>query len=152
MRGQILGFDFRTGLGEISGDDGRRYRFAGTEWRPQSQPRPGQKVDFEASSDEARSVYSIAPQSALASTAGEPNRLTAGLLALFLGTIGIHKFYMGYNRAGLTMLLVSIVGAVLLLIPTVVMAVIAFCEAITYLMMSDDEWTQRYVAAERPWF
>jgi TM2 domain-containing membrane protein YozV len=152
MRGQVLGFDYRTGLGEISGDDGRRYKFIGTEWRPQSQPRAGQKVDFEVDSEEARSIYSVRSENALAPSAGEPNRLVAGLLALFLGTIGIHKFYMGYNKAGLTMLLVAIVGAVLLLIPTVVMAVIAFCEAITYLMMSDEEWQQKYVSDQRPWF
>jgi TM2 domain-containing membrane protein YozV len=152
MRGQVLGFDYRRGLGEISGDDGRRYKFVGTEWRPQFQPRAGQKVDFETDADEARAIYSLAPQSALTSGGGEPNRLVAGLLALFLGTIGIHKFYMGYNKAGLTMLLVATVGAILLLIPTIIMAVIAFCEAITYLMMSDDEWQQKYVTDQRPWF
>ena len=152
MRGQILGCDYRTGLGEISGDDGSRYTFVGTEWRPQTQPRAGQIVDFEAATDEARAIYSLAPAGAFASSAGAPNRLTAGLLALFLGTIGVHKFYLGYNKAGLTMLLIAIFGAILLLLPTLVMAVIAFCEAITYLMMSDEEWHQRYVLSERPWF
>jgi TM2 domain-containing membrane protein YozV len=152
MRGQVLGFDYRTGLGEISGDDGCRYKFVGTEWRPPAQPRAGQKVDFEIEKDEARAIYPLGSQMALTSATGHPERLVAGLLALFLGTIGIHKFYMGYNKAGLTMLLVAILGAVLLLIPTVIMAVIAFCEAITYLMMTDEEWQQKYVAAERPWF
>jgi len=152
MRGQILGFDYRTGLGEISGDDGQRYKFVGTEWRPQAQPRAGQTVDFETHADEARAIYSLAPSSAFASQAGEPNRLVAGLIALFIGTIGIHKFYMGYNRAGLIMLLVSVFGAILLFIPTVIMGLIAFIEAITYLMATDEEWHQRYVVNERPWF
>lgn len=152
MRGQVLGFDYRTGLGEISGDDGQRYKFVGTEWRPQSQPRAGEKVDFETDLDEARSIYPLAPVSPFASSSGEPNRLVAGLLALFLGTIGIHKFYMGYNKAGLTMLLVSVFGAILLLIPTLVMAVIAFCEAITYLATPEEDWRQRYVVNQKPWF
>ena len=151
MRGQILGFDYRTGLGEISGDDGQRYKFVGTEWRPQSQPRAGQKVDFEASGDEACSIYGIATSGASAPSAGNTNKLTAALLALFLGTIGIHKFYLGYNRAGLTMLLVSIFGAILLFIPTMIIALIAFVEAITYLISDDEEWHQKYVVNERPW-
>jgi TM2 domain-containing membrane protein YozV len=152
MRGQVLGFDYRTGLGEISGDDGRRYKFIGTEWRPQSQPRAGEKVDFEAEVDEARAIYPLVAAGPFASSTGEPNRLAAGLLALFLGTIGIHKFYLGYNKAGLTMLLVAVLGAVLFLIPTFIMAVIAFCEAITYLATPDEEWHQKYVVSERPWF
>lgn len=152
MRGQVLGYDYRTGLGEISGDDGRRYKFIGSEWRPETQPRAGQGVDFEAAGDEACAIYKIAIPSAFGGQAGQPNRLVAALLALFLGTIGIHKFYLGYNRAGLVMLLVSIFGAILLLIPTIVMGIIAFVEAITYLMMPEDEWNQRYVVGERPWF
>ena len=152
MRGQILGYDYRTGLGEISGDDGHRYKFVGTEWRPPSQPRPGQTVDFEVREDEACAIYAMAPISPFAGEAGKPSRLVAALLALFLGTIGIHKFYLGYNKAGLVMLLVSILGAILLLVPTMIMAVIAFVEAITYLMTPDDEWHQRYIVDERPWF
>ena len=152
MRGQVLGFDYRTGLGEISGDDGQRYKFVGTEWRPQSQPKPGEKVDFEPGADEARAIYSLRPASPFASSQGEPNKLAAGLLALFLGTLGIHKFYLGYNKAGLTMLLVAVLGAVLLLIPTFIIGVIAFCEAIIYLTTPEEEWTQRYVTNERPWF
>jgi TM2 domain-containing membrane protein YozV len=152
MRGQILGYDYRTGLGEISGDDGKRYKFLGTEWRQQSQPRAGQPVDFEARADEALAVYGIAPASPFAGGAGTPNKLVAALLALFLGTIGIHKFYLGYNKAGLIMLLVAVFGAILLFVPTMIIAVIAFVEAITYLMTPDEEWYQRYVVGERPWF
>ncbi|WP_435738230.1 NINE protein [Cellulosimicrobium sp. PMB13] len=44
----------------------------------------------------------------------DPNaksRLAAGLLGIFLGSLGIHRFYLGYTGIGLTMLLVSIIGA-----------------------------------------
>ena len=92
----------------------------------------------------------IAPVNPLAGATGQSNKLVAGLLALFLGTIGIHKFYLGYNKAGLTMLLVSVFGVILLFIPTFIMAVIAFVEAIIYLMATDDEWHQKYVVNEHP--
>ena len=58
------------------------------------------------------------------------DKLVAGLLAIFLGTLGIHKFYLGYTKSGVIMLLVSLltfgVGAT-------VMAVIALIEGILYL-------------------
>ena len=41
------------------------------------------------------------------------SRLTAGLLGIFLGHLGIHRFYLGYNTIGLVMLLVSVIGGAL---------------------------------------
>ncbi|WP_265520166.1 TM2 domain-containing protein [Oerskovia flava] len=39
------------------------------------------------------------------------SRLAAGLLGIFLGSIGVHRFYLGYTGIGLTMLLLTIVGS-----------------------------------------
>lgn len=36
------------------------------------------------------------------------SQLAAILLALFLGTIGIHRFYLGHNGLGITMLLITV--------------------------------------------
>ncbi len=152
MRGQVLDFNYRTASGEISGEDGARYKFVGTEWRPQQPPRAGIRVDFEVDGSSATSIYALLKTSPVTAGTGTPDKLVAGLLALFLGTIGIHKFYLGYNRAGLTMLLVSVFGAILLFIPTFVMAIIAFVEAIIYLTKSDAEWESMYVTGEKPWF
>ena len=44
---------------------------------------------------------------------GPKSRIAAGLLAVFVGTFGIHNFYLGYNKRGLTQLLLSVVGGVL---------------------------------------
>ena len=41
------------------------------------------------------------------------DHVAAGLLAIFLGAFGIHKFYLGYNTAGFIMLAVTIIGGVL---------------------------------------
>ena len=57
------------------------------------------------------------------------NKVTAGILALLLGGIGIHKFYLGKIGAGIMYLLFCWTG-----IP----ALIAFIEGISYLC-SDDE-------------
>ncbi len=77
------------------------------------------------------------------------DKLVAGLLAIFLGTLGIHKFYLGYTKSGVIMLLVSLltfgVGAT-------VMAVIALIEGILYLTKSDAEFYQTYVQNNKEWF
>ena len=39
-------------------------------------------------------------------------KLAAGLLGIFLGAFGIHKFVLGYTKPGLIMLLISLVGGV----------------------------------------
>lgn len=62
MRGLILGFNPATGVGNISGDDGTRYRFVISEWQGGAQPRAGQVIDFVASSDEAFSLYPLPNQ------------------------------------------------------------------------------------------
>lgn len=77
------------------------------------------------------------------------DKLVAGLLAIFLGTLGIHKFYLGYTKSGVIMLLVSLftfgIGAT-------VMAVIALIEGILYLTKSDAEFYQTYVQNNKEWF
>ena len=40
------------------------------------------------------------------------DHVAAGLLAIFLGSLGIHKFYLGYNTPGFIMLAVTIVGSI----------------------------------------
>ena len=82
-------------------------------------------------------------------TESTKDKLVAGLLAIFLGTLGIHKFYLGYTKSGVIMLLVSLltfgVGAT-------VMAVIALIEGILYLTKSDAEFYQTYVQNNKEWF
>lgn len=77
------------------------------------------------------------------------DKLVAGLLAIFIGTLGIHKFYLGYTKSGVIMLLVSLltfgIGAT-------VMAVIALIEGILYLTKSDAEFYQTYVQNNKEWF
>ena len=79
----------------------------------------------------------------------QKSKLAAGLLAIFLGEFGIHKFYLGYNKAGLIMLLVSLltcgVGAA-------VMWVISIVEGIMYLTKTDEEFEAIYVQGQKEWF
>ncbi|HTL34003.1 MAG TPA: TM2 domain-containing protein [Kofleriaceae bacterium] len=63
------------------------------------------------------------------------NKVTAGLFALFLGGIGVHKFYLGQVGSGIVYLL---------FFWTFIPALIAFIEAIVLLTMTDEDFARRY--------
>jgi TM2 domain-containing membrane protein YozV len=75
--------------------------------------------------------------------------MTAGLLGILIGAFGIHKFVLGYQNAGLIMLLVSLLtcgfGAA-------IMGPIGLVEGILYLTKSDEEFYRTYVLGKKEWF
>lgn len=78
------------------------------------------------------------------------NRKTAaGLLGIFLGAFGIHKFVLGYTTAGLIMLLVSVLTCG---IGAFVMGVIGLIEGVIYISKTPEEFRATYLVARRPWF
>ena len=44
--------------------------------------------------------------------AGEKSKLTAGLLGIFLGCFGVHRFYLGYTGIAVAQLVLGILGIV----------------------------------------
>ena len=46
MRGTVLNFSIQTNQGFISGDDGKRYSFVGSDWNFSDAPIQGARVDF----------------------------------------------------------------------------------------------------------
>ena len=82
-------------------------------------------------------------------TEASNKKLAAGLLAIFLGYLGIHKFVLGYNTAGLIMLLVTVLTCGL---AGFVMGVIGVIEGIIYLTKTPAEFEATYMQAEKQWF
>lgn len=81
------------------------------------------------------------------------DHVAAGLLAIFLGVFGVHKFYLGYNTSGFIMLGTSILGGILTLsVASWAIWVIAIVEGIFYLSKSQTEFEQMYVINKREWF
>ncbi|MEO1045820.1 MAG: TM2 domain-containing protein [Pseudomonadota bacterium] len=158
MRGKILGVDRVTGKGQISGDDGQRYQFGKEDWSAQAPPAIGALVDFEVNGKDALSVFRVDNGAVTPATAhSEKSKIVAALLAFFLGPFGVHKFYLGYNGAGIAMLSATLIGFVLSIIIIgifVVMGVslVAFIEFIIYLVTSDEDFQEKYVRNSRPWF
>jgi TM2 domain-containing membrane protein YozV len=63
------------------------------------------------------------------------SRISAALLALFLGGFGIHKFYLGKPGQGMLYLLFCW---------TLIPALLAFLEFIVYLCTSDEKFAEVY--------
>ncbi len=88
---------------------------------------------------------------------GDNKKMLAGLLAIFLGAFGVHKFILGYQKEGIIMLVITIVGIVLSCIGIGVFVVwgvglIGLIEGIMYLTKSDEEFYNTYQAGSKPWF
>lgn len=75
----------------------------------------------------------------------ESKRVTAGILALLLGSFGVHKFYLGYTGAGCLHLL-------LLFLTCGGIKFVALAEGIIYLTKSDDEFIETYQIGRKEWF
>ena len=149
MRGVVLGFDAATGKGVISGDDANRYSFdrAGLGDGVHSL-MPGKKVDFVAENGRATSVFPIVGDFSI----GEKNKWVAALLAFIAGGLGIHKFYLGKNTAGIIMLVVFLGGIILAAIPTIIISIVAFIECVIYVVKSEQQFYDDYVVGDRAWF
>ena len=68
----------------------------------------------------------------------DKDRTTAGILAILLGGIGTHKFYLGETFKGVIYLLFCW---------TFIPAIVALIEGILYLTKSDEEFQRKYVSA-----
>lgn len=76
-------------------------------------------------------------------------KLAAGLLGIFLGALGIHKFFLGYTSEGVIMLLVTVFTCGIL---GTIMGIIGLIEGIIYLTKTDQEFYTTYILNKKGWF
>lgn len=80
-----------------------------------------------------------------AAPAGKPEgadkKLIAGLLAILIGWTGAHKFYLGYTKEGIIMLVLFCVSGI-----------VGIIEGVLYLTKSDEEFVDTYIKGSKPWF
>lgn len=112
-----------------------------TEWRALS-TFPEFVSDFKA----APPPLAVPPSTVSAKAS---KKIAAGILGILLGSLGIHKFILGYTGAGLIMLLVTILTCG---IGGCVMWIIGLIEGIIYLTKSDEEFVRTYVDGRKEWF
>jgi TM2 domain-containing membrane protein YozV len=77
--------------------------------------------------------------------AGAEKKIVAGILAILLGGLGIHKFYLGYTQEGIIQLVVGVVTCGLA-------GIVGLIEGIIYLTKSDEEFVATYINGKKGWF
>lgn len=70
------------------------------------------------------------PAAPASKPAGADKKIVAGILAILLGALGIHKFVLGYSKEG----------------------IIGLIEGIMYLTKSDEEFVATYINGKKGWF
>ena len=84
---------------------------------------------------------------------GENKKMLAGILGIILGSLGIHKFVLGYQKEGIIMLVVTLVlGVFTCGAGASLMGLIGLIEGIIYLTKSDKEFIDTYQTGRKPWF
>ena len=74
----------------------------------------------------------------------ENKKILAGVLAIVLGGLGVHKFILGYSKEGIIQLLLGLACGI--------GAVIGLVEGIIYLTKTDEEFYQTYQVGKKGWF
>lgn len=92
-----------------------------------------------------------------ATAGGENKKLIAGILAILLGGFGIHKFILGYQKEGIILLVLSVIGiatSCIIIGSFILMAtwLIGLIEGIIYLTKTDEEFYNTYQVGHKPWF
>ncbi len=84
-------------------------------------------------------------------------KLLAGILGILLGSLGVHKFILGYQKEGFILLGGTVVGYATLCIGVgaivlTATGLVGLIEGIIYLTKSDEEFFNTYQAGKKPWF
>ena len=76
---------------------------------------------------------------------GADKKITAGICAILVGWLGVHKFILGYTTEGVIQLVLGIITCGL----TNILSII---EGIIYLTKSDEDFVRTYIQNKKGWF
>ena len=113
--------------------------------------------DFADEAKKTANEFTSSAKETFSGAGGDNKKMLAGLLAIFLGSLGVHKFILGYQKEGFILLGASIIGYITLCFVVgsfILMAtgVIGLIEGIIYLTKSDEEFYNTYQVGRKPWF
>jgi len=96
-------------------------------------------------------MQSVNPQQSMTDwkALGADKKVAAGIVAILLGSLGVHKFILGYTTEGIIMLLVTVLTCGL---GAMITSIIGIVEGIIYLTKSDEEFVRTYIQSKKGWF
>ncbi|EAR02466.1 TM2 domain-containing protein [Maribacter sp. HTCC2170] len=109
--------------------------------------------DFADDAKETAKEFTESAKEAFGGAGGDNKKMLAGILAIVLGALGVHKFILGYTKEGIIMLAVTLVlGFFTCGIGASLMGLLGLVEGILYLTKSDEEFYNTYQVGQKPWF
>ena len=109
--------------------------------------------EFADDAKKTANEFTAGAKEAFGGAGGENKKMLAGILAIILGALGIHKFVLGYQKEGIIMLAITIViGFFTCGIGASAMGLVGLIEGIIYLTKSDEEFYNTYQVGQKPWF
>lgn len=122
------------------------------------QNESGKEVSRESEHwNQPRQTFSQNPLSPEQLKEANNKKILAGILAILLGHLGIHKFVLGYNNEGIILIVLAAIGyaTACIVIGGVILSVtgiIGLIEGIIYLTKSDEDFYNTYIANKKSWF
>ncbi|PWT90880.1 MAG: hypothetical protein C5B55_09015 [Blastocatellia bacterium] len=76
---------------------------------------------------------------------GADKKIIAGICGILIGSLGVHKFILGYTTEGIIQIVITVVtcGAG---------GVVGLIEGIIYLTKTDEDFVRTYIQNKRGWF
>jgi len=109
--------------------------------------------EFADDAKKTANEFTEGAKEAFSGAGGDNKKMLAGILAIILGALGIHKFILGYQKEGIIMLVITLViGFFTCGIGASAMGLVGLIEGIIYLTKSDEEFYNTYQVGRKPWF
>ncbi|KGK32059.1 TM2 domain-containing protein [Cellulophaga sp. E6(2014)] len=113
--------------------------------------------EFADEANKTANEFTAGAKEAFSGIGGDNKKVLAGVIAIFFGSLGIHKFILGYQKEGIILLVASIIGyaTVCLVVGGFILTalwIVGIIEGIIYLTKSDEEFYNTYQVGRKPWF
>ncbi len=76
---------------------------------------------------------------------GAEKKIVAGILGILLGSLGIHRFYLGDTTGGILRIVITVITCGF-------GSIIGLIEGVIYLVKSDEEFVELYINQKKGWF
>ncbi len=112
----------------------------------------GKAEEFAQEAKESAKEFAKEAKETFNNASVENKKVLTGILAIILGWLGVHKFILGYNKEGVILLVLGLLGFFTCGITSSISGIVGIIEGIIYLTKSDEEFYNTYQVGKKPWF
>jgi TM2 domain-containing membrane protein YozV len=138
----------RPAPGGVSGEGSRATRLVGSARRPQAAPGSRETASVGCNACGGRYQACLPKEGTMATPPDLPQeskRVTAGVLGILIGGLGIHRFILGDTTGGILRIVITVVTCGF-------GSLIGLVEGIIYLTKSEADFVRIYQVEKKAWF